>query len=110
MLLLRLFGHQVELAPGTKKIPFIINQARNPKCLMLVSRHVDIETECTIRTLPFFDDTVIIPDSLLSLHGTKFQTIFIGISSPKQNELALKLAKIFPESDIYCVGAALDKA
>lgn len=109
-ILLRIFGHQVELAPGTKLIPFIRNQIQNPECLMLFSSEPNIETECTVRTLPFFNDIITVPQSILSLENTKFKTIFIGISSPKQNELALELAKIFTGSDIYCVGAALDKA
>lgn len=109
-LLLRIFGHRVELAPGTRLIPFIRNQIKNPECLMLFSGEPDIETECTVRILPFFTDRVTVPKSILSLESTKFKTIFIGISSPKQNELALELAKVFEGSDIYCVGAALDKA
>ena len=36
-----------------------------------------------------------------------YQTIFIGISSPKQDKLGLLIQEVMPEKDIYCFGAAL---
>lgn len=36
-------------------------------------------------------------------------TVVIGISSPKQNDFAVKLDKIRPDLDYYCLGAAVEQ-
>lgn len=37
----------------------------------------------------------------------KYENIIIGISSPKQDSLSFKINKIFPNKNIYCLGAAI---
>lgn len=37
----------------------------------------------------------------------KFDSIIIGISSPKQDFLAQQILKVYPEKNIYCLGAAI---
>lgn len=37
----------------------------------------------------------------------KFKSIYIGITSPKQDKLARLIQDVYPEKSIYCLGAAL---
>ena len=37
----------------------------------------------------------------------EYENIIIGISSPKQDSLSFKINKIFPNKNIYCLGAAI---
>ena len=45
--------------------------------------------------------------SELSMNIEKYSKIIIGISSPKQDLLAQKIIELFPEKNIYCLGAAI---
>lgn len=62
-------------------------------------KHVPLPADLDIS-----DDKII--DDLC--HVTIDMPIFIGISSPKQNFLAVKLFEKFPSLEIYCIGAVLD--
>jgi hypothetical protein len=59
-------------------------------------------------SLPIWDDIKSLNISTSFLESiSKFENIVIGISSPKQDFLALEIAKVYPNTRIYCLGAAL---
>ena len=57
---------------------------------------------------PFWEniDDVKLTDEILNF-TKKFDKIIIGISSPKQDKLAILLNKKFPNKEFFCLGAAL---
>jgi UDP-N-acetyl-D-mannosaminuronic acid transferase (WecB/TagA/CpsF family) len=89
-------------------IPCTQSDFDDPECLMLIATKTKIISSCKIYTLPFFSGDVYIPQVLKELDPKLIKNIYIGISSPKQNQLAIELQSYFPESEISCVGAALD--
>lgn len=59
-------------------------------------------------SLPVWDDATSLNISTSFLESiSKFENIVIGISSPKQDFLALKIAREYPDIRLYCLGAAL---
>lgn len=58
--------------------------------------------------LPYWEDehSVEITDGLRE-EIKNFQKLVIGISSPKQDALAIQIQNEFPQKEIYCLGAAV---
>ena len=77
-------------------------------CLFLTSKSYGTKTVATVLPLPIFKSCVYLPKIINELEQKKFKKIYIGISSPNQNKLAIDLQKIFPTAEIFCLGAAVD--
>ena len=71
---------------------------------LLAHRAVNMEGKNYVlpRNLSKFD-----PTQFKEIPWQTVDTVFIGISSPKQDRLAYELASAFPHLGIYCFGAAM---
>lgn len=76
--------------------------------LFLVSKDLDAYKLLNSETLPQNMDLSAYQNGNLTSDFSTRKTVFIGISSPKQNLLAKAIYRDFPRLDIYCVGAVLD--
>jgi len=104
-ILSRFFGNSVLRLPGPIAFSNYISSNGLSKCTILSSDGFGATYK-----LPFFKNLSEI-DSFLPEYPILNQDILIGISSPKQNVLASKLAKLVSvdyEIDIHCLGAALN--
>jgi hypothetical protein len=105
-LILRLFG--------IKKLRFSgvqwVQENRDQINLGLVLGTVKVSSYTNHFILPLWKDigSIDISNQLKQLLSDfNGRNIYIGISSPKQEHLALKIREISPQSNIYCLGAAL---
>lgn len=58
--------------------------------------------------LPYWEDEYSVEIThFLREEIKKFQKLVIGISSPKQDALAIQIQSEFPQKEIYCLGAAI---
>lgn len=103
----KLCGRQISVYSG---IDYCAKQNVKLTDFFLVSNNKTIiDNNFRGYALPWFD--VIDNELLLSIINNipnDIQRIFIGVSAPKQDILAVELQKLIPNIDIFCVGAALN--
>lgn len=104
------FGYNVHWKPGTEFVDEIIGNMDKPTTLILTPHKELKNHSAKIIQLPFYSDKIYLSDDLKLVLDEGFENIYIGISSPKQNFLAHKLVRYFPNSNIHCVGAAVEHA
>ena len=82
------------------------NQSKIKSSILLTSGTVPIHNAYKTHVLP---KNLVVNEYQLNRNFSHYKSISIGISSPKQNTLALRLAKDDPSIEtIYCLGAAID--
>jgi hypothetical protein len=105
----QIFGFKLELTAGSNSHTSIISNVRKKHVLFLLPRVPNTLFESYI-VLPKFGEEPYIQKEVLDIvKKENIKTVFIGISSPKQNQYAEKLSVYFPYLEIYCVGAILDQ-
>ncbi|RGP38774.1 hypothetical protein [Pseudotabrizicola alkalilacus] len=110
--LVRLFRKDAAYRPGTKALSELL--PRDELCtgwFFITARPLQNMPTATQVTLPFLPDSadMKVPQSILSVvESLPFGSrIAIGVSSPKQNRIAVQLHKLRPDLDYHCFGAAL---
>ena len=100
----RLFGIKLQRNSGVGY--FLNNFEVLQKSLFLVSEKSNLERNEI--ELPFWNklNDIYLDEDLLKIINN-FDSIVIGISSPKQDYLASLIINEFPEKNIYCLGAAI---
>ena len=105
-----LFGRNLKWTTGSD-FNYLIEDASacNQAVFLTSARKKEFRNDIQF-TLPMFNDDVFISKDLDNFlnKNAKLKYCFIGISSPKQNELARYISKEYPDFDIYCLGATLD--
>lgn len=92
--------------PGSSEIPLLLSAKRARILTVLSPYHLDFFESCQV-ILP---KNFICTSEAISQLATaipKGHLVAIGISSPKQNELALMLNKLRADLNIICVGAVV---
>jgi hypothetical protein len=100
----RLFGIKLQRNSGVGY--FLNNFEVLQKSLFLVSEKSNLERNEI--ELPFWNklNDIYLDEDLLK-RINNFDSIVIGISSPKQDYLATLIIHEYPEKNIYCLGAAI---
>lgn len=105
----RLCGIRLTRRPGTQAIQALRSSLTASSTLVLAKNAEPNPDGFQVFALPWYDSFIYIPAKLkATISQSKPHTLLVGISSPKQNELARQLQKITPKSDIFCLGAALN--
>jgi len=113
LFLARLFGKKLCYRPGTVVARNFHCQMTNEKILWLTSSPDIIISAGHVEVLPHFEESFEEFCTANKILLSSFETIIIGISSPKQNELAREILLCLGErpnklKDIHCLGAAVD--
>lgn len=103
-LLAFLFGVKIKKVSGVRY--YHDNRASFNEALFLVSQKNHLHKHQL--ELPYWEDenSIEITD-VLREEVENYHKIVIGISSPKQDELATQLQREFPQKEIFCLGAAV---
>ena len=102
---IRLFGNMVKRRAGTQFLLSLLGSL-DSSFLVLSSGKKALKTSANILDLP---EDITPENFLLGKIGDNISSVIIGISSPKQNTLAIKIAMENPNiKDIYCLGGAVD--
>ena len=106
-LLLRIFGFQyMRNRAGSSETDYLLERKLDNKITVLSAFYISF----------FGDDQIVLEDNLVdldlcaaSLSGVipEGNSVFIGISSPKQNFLAIKISELRPDLEIFCLGAVI---
>lgn len=81
------------------------SREQNQNTLFLSSTKLEKNNEVVLPYWKSLDDIQLNDDIIEKLN--KVQEVYIGISSPKQDKLAIMIQEKFPCVDIYCFGAAI---
>ena len=113
LFLARLFGIKLCYRPGTVVARDFHCRMKNEKVLWLTSSPDIIIAAGHVEVLPQFEESFEDFCTANKILLSRFETIIIGISSPKQNELAREILFWLGErsntsTDIHCLGAAVD--
>jgi len=108
-LVMWLFGHRnVLLVPGSSTLSKIEAELEDRNVLFLLARTAKNSEIAKSLVLPVEANFSAIPAELIDLIDVSdFNSIYIGISSPKQNTLSYIIADRYPDLEIRCVGAVL---
>lgn len=89
----------------SRKAGVTISKDNKPNRIYLIDRKIENE-KCII--LPYYANLEEVSITQEVIEEIKdFDSIIIGISSPKQDKLARIIHSNFPEKEIYCLGAAV---
>ena len=104
-LAMRMFGYLGKRIAGTEYL-FNLLAHLDHNFLILSSGKEELNTSAKIQVLP----KDVTPENFtLGKLGNEISSVIVGISSPKQNALAIKIAMENPHiKNIYCFGAAVD--
>ena len=105
-------GKWVKRSAGTRSVDAIRANLNDPRALFLVSENLGLDKSLASQyVLPFADRFDSIPAKLGEKLGSKnYRVVFLGISSPKQNQLAGLIGEVLPSATIFCAGAAVPLA
>ena len=106
-----LSGRWVKREPGTRSIGRIAADLNEPDALFLLPRDFGCDIAAKKIILPVQKSFASLPTDLLDvLAKNDFRILYIGISSPKQNQLAAAIEAVAPDISIVCSGAAVSVA
>lgn len=108
LLLVRLFIGETKKYSGMDYLEDFLERTREEDFIALGTLEIE-EKYINTHVLPFWKnlEEIEIYESLIN-DIRNFKHTLIGISSPKQEILAKKINKVFPDMEIYCLGAALE--
>tara|TARA_B110000240_G_scaffold197358_1_gene252303 strand:+ start:2285 stop:2863 length:579 start_codon:yes stop_codon:yes gene_type:complete len=99
----RMFGYSVKKISG---VNFFHNNINSENSIFLLSEEIKLFKNQI--TLPFWKSIDNIKlDNLLIQKLKGYDTIIIGISSPKQDYLGDLINDLYPKKNIFCLGAAI---
>lgn len=108
LLLIKLLIGKCEKFSGMDYLEGFLKRTREEDFIALGTLAIN-EKYSNTHVLPFWKNLVEIEIDQSIINQVKdFKHVLIGISSPKQEILAKKINEVFPDIEIYCLGAALD--
>lgn len=103
VIIARLFGYRISRLSGFE---FYTKYCESDSTIYLTAYHLpNLEKQIVLPSWKNISEVKL--DEFLKKEISHFENIVIGISSPKQDLLGVKLAEEFPTKNIYCLGAAL---
>lgn len=101
-IMLRVFGRKAKRLSG---VGYFAMSNFPSKTIFLTSSTYEAKYSYVLPFWKTLDDIVLTADIKSEIKD--FQTIVIGISSPKQDYLADLLIELYPHKEIFCLGAAI---